>query len=199
MAAAQPLPQLDLVEDSRLAARMLHPLRLRILEGLREPASASELARRFELPRQRVHYHLHELEKAGLVETVSKRRKGNCLERVVRAKASHFLIHPSALGGIGADPKRMADRFSESYLLAVAAQTIRDVATLRTKAQAAGKKIATLTIQTDVRFASAADRQAFADELADALAKLTAKYHDEKTPGGRTFRVVVASHPAPKE
>jgi len=191
--SAQPL---HLFEDPRLAARALHPTRLRILEALREPGSASSLARQFGLPRQRVRYHLHELEKQGLVEAVEERRRGNCVERVVRARASHYLVNPEALGSLAADPSQIADRFSSTYLVAVASQTIREVASLRARAAAAGKPLATLTLHFDIRFASAAQRNAFALEVSQEMDRLVAKYHDEKTPGGRTFRFSFTGYPA---
>jgi hypothetical protein len=46
-----------------------------------------------------------------------------------------------------------------------------------------------------VRFASAADRAAFAEELAAAVTALVGKYHDEDAPAGRRHRLVVAVHP----
>jgi hypothetical protein len=49
-----------------------------------------------------------------------------------------------------------------------------------------------------VRFASAADRAAFAEELAAAVTGLIGKYHDERAPDGREHRVLVAVHPSPK-
>ena len=45
-------------------------------------------------------------------------------------------------------------------------------------------------------FASAADRAAFANDLARTVATLVGRYHDEGAAGGRTHRVVVAIHPA---
>ena len=92
---------LAVIRDPVQAAALLQPERLRLLEALGEPDSASGLARRFELPRQRLNYHLKELEKAGLVELVEERRKGNCIERVVRATARRYVISPEVLGEIG--------------------------------------------------------------------------------------------------
>ena len=51
-------------------------------------------------------------------------------------------------------------------------------------------------IDGEVRFASAADRAAFAEELADAVTALVGKYHDETAEGGRDHRLVVAVHPS---
>ena len=63
------------------------------------------------------------------------------------------------------------------------------------RAAVAGAALATLGIDSEVRFASAKDRAAFAAELADAVNGLVAKYHDEAAPGGRPHRFVVALHP----
>jgi hypothetical protein len=49
-----------------------------------------------------------------------------------------------------------------------------------------------------VRFASAADRAASADELTTTIAALVSRYHDEHAPGGRDHRVVLAIHPSLK-
>lgn len=185
----------DLIQDPARAAALLHPMRLRLLESLEEPDSASGLARRLRLPRQKVNYHLRELEKEKLVELVEERRKGNCLERVVRATARYYLINPAVLGRLSADPAELQDRFSSTYLVAVAARTIRDLALLRQRAAKAKKKLATLTLQSEVRFASAADRNAFTEELANEITRLVAKYHDEKTPGGRRFQFFLGAYP----
>jgi len=187
---------LDLIHQPSRAAALLHPLRLRLLENLRQPESASGLARRLRLPRQKVNYHLHELEKARLVELVEERRKGNCIERVVRATARYYLINPAALGKLAADPAELQDRFSSAYLVAVAARAIGNLATLRERAVRAGKRLATFTLETEIRFASAADRSAFTEELANQFARLVAKYHDEKSPGGRRFQFFLGAYPA---
>ena len=192
-------PALGFIHDPRRAAVLLDPLRLRLLERLRQPNSASGLARRLRLPRQKVNYHLRELEKAKLVELVEERRKGNCIERIVRATAVSYVIDPAALGKLAADPAKVRDRFSYAYLVAVAVRAIRELAALRVGAEKAGKKLATLTLETELRFASAEARNAFAEELANAIAELTAKYHDEKSPSGRRFRFFVGAYPTLKK
>ncbi len=184
------------IESVAQAAALMNPLRLRLLDELHEPDSATGLARKLDLPRQKLNYHLRELESQGLVEFVEERRKGNCVERVVRAVARSYVISPSTLGEIGADPDRVEDRLSSAYLVAVAARAIRDLGVLRQRADRAGKKLATLTLQADVRFGSAAEQNAFATELAQVLANLAAKYHDEKAPRGRLFNFFVGGYPA---
>lgn len=187
---------LGVIENTGQAAVLLNPLRLKLLGELREPDSASGLARRLRLPRQKLNYHLRELEKQRLVELVGERRKGNCVERMLRATARTYVISPAALGALGADPAAVQDRFSSTYLVAVAARAVREVARLRSQAEKRGKRLATLTLEGEVRFASAQERSAFAEELAAQFARLVAKYHDQKTPGGRAFRFIVGGYPA---
>lgn len=189
---------LQLIADPETAAVLLQPDRMRMLELLAEPDSAAGLARRMELPRQQVNYHLRELERQGLVALVEERRKGNCTERVMRATARSYLVSPDVLGRLGADPNTALDQFSASFLIAVSAQAIRDVARMSAKAKRNHKRIATMTAQVDIRFANAAERAAFADDLTNALARLAQKYHS-KDPGGRAYRVFAGAYPSPAE
>ncbi|WP_239089827.1 ArsR/SmtB family transcription factor [Sphaerimonospora thailandensis] len=187
------------IEDPAAAEVSLDPVRARLLAELAEPASATMLAARVGLPRQKVNYHLKALERHGLVELVEERRKGNVTERVMRAVASSFVISPVALASVAPDPARSPDHLSARWLLALAAQLVRDVGSLITGAAKARQRVATFAIDGRVRFASAADRAAFAGELAEAVTALVSKYHDETAEGGREHRVVVAVHPAVKQ
>jgi DNA-binding transcriptional ArsR family regulator len=166
-----------------------------LLAQLTEPASASMLAAAGGLPRQKVNYHLRTLERHGLVELVAERRKGNVTERLLQAVAASYVISPSALPAVAPDPARAPDRLSASWLLALAAQLVRDVGDLVTGAARARKKVATFAMDGQVRFASAADRAAFTGELMQAVTSLVAKYHDEQAEGGREHHLVIAIHP----
>jgi DNA-binding transcriptional ArsR family regulator len=190
------IPALSIVEHPDQAGALLDPTRRELLERLREPDSAAGLARRMRLPRQRLNYHLRELERAGLVECVGERRKGNCTERLMRATARAFVISPAVLGSLGSSPEAGADRVSAATLVAAAAETIRSVAALERRAKREGKRLATLTLESEIRFASAAARAAFAEELTQAVARLVARFHDDRAPRGRRFRLVVGAHPA---
>jgi DNA-binding transcriptional ArsR family regulator len=183
------------IEDAATAEVSLDPIRARLLAALAEPNSATTLAARIGLARQKVNYHLRALEEHGLVELVEERRKGNMTERVLRATAASYVISPLAMSPLAPDPSRSPDRLSARWLLAVAAKLVRDVGALISGADKAGKRVATFAIDGEVRFASVADRAAFAEELATAVAGLVSKYHDETAPGGREHRIVVAVHP----
>lgn len=185
-----------MIDDAAAAGVSLDPVRARMLAELAVPGSATSLAAKIGLPRQKVNYHLRTLEQHGLVELVEERRKGNMTERIMQATAASYVISPAALGAVAPDPGRAPDRLSARWLIAVAARTVREVGELLAAATKAGKRVATFAADGEVTFASAADRAAFATELADAVTTLVAKYHDASAPGGRPHRVVVAVHPA---
>ena len=184
------------IDTAAAAEASLDPVRSRLLAELATPGSATTLAAKVGLPRQQVNYHLRTLERHGLVELVEERRRGNMTERVMQATAAAYVISPSALAAVEPDPERSPDRLSAFWMLALAARLVRDVGSLLLGARRAGKRLATFALDGEVRFASAADRSAFAEELSHAVAALVAKYHDETAEGGRPHRIVVAIHPS---
>jgi DNA-binding transcriptional ArsR family regulator len=184
------------IDDAAAAEVSLDPVRARLLAALAEPGSATSLAAQVGLARQKVNYHLRALERHGLVELVEERRKGNCVERVLRATAASYVISPTALSAVAPDPSRAPDQLSARWLLALAARLVREVGELVTRAAAARRPLATFAIDSEIRFASAADRAAFAAELSQAVETLAGKYNDERAEGGRPHRLVVALHPS---
>src|SRR5919198_6734760 len=139
------------IEDPAAAEVSLDPVRARLLAALAEPGSASTLAPQAGVSRQKANYHLRALERHGLVELVEERRKGNCIERVMRATAASYVISPTALAPVAPDPGRAPDRLSARWLLALAARLVREVGELLTRSAAAGQRLATFGIDTEVR------------------------------------------------
>ncbi len=200
--SAHPAHALEVVANPARAAAALHPLRLTLLRELREPASAAALARKLELPRQKVNYHLRELERLKLVDHVEDRRKGNCIERVVQASARHYLIDPGAFGDLAADPAAIRDRFSWAYLVSIASKAVQDLATLRRRADSVKKKLPTFTLDTALRFDSPAALHAFTEELSNEFARLAAKHQSSENADegsaaskARSFRFFLGAYP----
>jgi DNA-binding transcriptional ArsR family regulator len=191
------MKELCVIDDPASASVVLDPVRSRLLSELREPASAATLAGRMGLPRQKVNYHLRTLEAHGLVRVDSRKRWGGLTERRMVATASSYVVSPGALGPVAADPAREMDRLSASYLVALAARAIREVGQLLRKSEELNKRLATLSIDTEVRFRSAEDRAAFSTELTAAVAALVSRYHDESAPGGRRHRLMIGAYPTP--
>lgn len=185
------------IEDAGDATAVLHPVRLKMLAELDEPDSAAGLARRLGISRQQANYHVRQLEAAGLVELVGERRQRGCMERLLQAVAHSYLIAPSTLGEVAAEPRRVEDQTSSGYLVAAAAQVIGDVSRLEDGVDPSGRPVQTLTIQADVHLNSPGLQRSFTRELSEAVRRVIARYHDEGAVAGRGVRVLVGAYPAP--
>ena len=174
-----------LLQEPERVRTALSPLRRALLERLREPSSATRVAAELGLPRQRVNYHLRELERAGLVELVEERQRRGCTERVLAAR--EFVVDPAVIG----ETAGAQDRFAAEHLVNTAAGVVRDVARMQAAAEAKGQRLLTFTIEGEVGFAEPADLDRFVEALARTVAAFDAP--------GRRYRVVVGGHPAPKE
>ena len=186
----------DIIDDPARARAALQPTRLRLLHLLERPQSAPQLAKEMGMPRQRVLYHLRRLEAQQLVQAHEHGSVGRRIDRSYVRTATSYAIAPKTLGGVSVDSRTVADAFSSAYLSAVAGRALNDLAALGRAAAERGKRVPTLTLETDVRFATPADQRRFADELTTALATLAAKYHQPNAPQGRTFRVFACGYPA---
>lgn len=183
---------IHVIESPECAESLLSPVRRQILRLLTEEAdSAAGLARKTGLARQKLNYHLREMQAQGLLREEGSRQRRGFVERLLRATAAGYVLSPSALGGLGPSPDRIANRLSAEFQLATAAQVIDELAGL----MAGGKTVPTFTAEAEVRFASPAARAAFASEMSEAMAALIAKYHDESAPDGRTYRWHLMGHP----
>ena len=181
------------IDDPAVATAVLDPLRSRVLATLVAPGSATTVAQALDLPRQKVNYHVRALEDLGLLELVEERPRRGLTERVLVATARSYAVSPDALGAMAPEPTTI-DRLSARYLIALAARMIREIGGLSRRAEAAGKPLATLAIDTELRFPTPDARAAFAEDLATAVTSLAAKHHDESAPDGRWHRLVVAVH-----
>ncbi|MEH2592109.1 helix-turn-helix domain-containing protein [Bradyrhizobium sp. AZCC 1721] len=189
---------IEVISDPAVAVAALDPIRSALLAELAEPASAAILATRLGLPRQKVNYHLRALEACRLVEVADERQWGGLTERLLVLSAKSFVVSPEALGAVAADPKRSKDQLAASYLIALGARIVREVGDLWKRARKADKQLATLSIDTEIRFASPAARAAFTRELIQAITELVSRYHDASASGGRNHRLVIVSHPLPQ-
>ncbi|MFC8931201.1 ArsR/SmtB family transcription factor [Rhodococcus sp. NPDC057135] len=188
--------EVAVIDRPAAAEASLDPIRQRILAELAVPGSASSLAPRVGLTRQKVNYHLRTLEEHGLVELVEERKRGNMTERIMQASAASYVISPAAMSALAPDPSRFPDQLSARWLVTLAARIVREVGELIAGATAAGKPLASFAIDSDITFATASDRAAFAGELGESINSLVAKYHGGNSEGGRKHRLVVALHPS---
>jgi DNA-binding transcriptional ArsR family regulator len=189
---------LEVIDNPETATIVLDPIRSRLLSEMSAPESAASLATRVGLSRQKVNYHLRTLEAHGLVTEAGERRWGGLTERLLVASAASYVVSPKALGPVATDPGRTADRLSASYLIALAARVVREVGAFLRQSRETEKRLATLSLDVEIRFRSAADRAAFSRELTQAVSQIAARYHDAAAPEGRWHRLVVLAHPHPQ-
>jgi len=192
-----------LLDRAPSAAAILDPLRRRILEALARPDSAAGVARRLRLPRQRLNYHVRELARAGLLRRAGRRRKRNMTEQCYVATARGYVLSPELLGRLGADPRRVEDTLSAAYLLALAGQLQSELGRASREAAAQGKRLTTLSMNSEFRFESAEQRAAFARALQAAIVDVIGRFSsparrgDRTTGAGRPYRLVLGCYPVP--
>jgi DNA-binding transcriptional ArsR family regulator len=167
-------PAVRLVDEADGLRAALGPVRRAVLERLREPASATEVALALGVARQRVNYHVRALEQAGLVELVEERRRRGCIERIMRATAQSFVVDPQLLGSTAAptSPARARDRYAAEHLMTTAAATVGDVGRIVASADAQQKRLLTFTVETELWFGEPADVHRFTAAAADAIAHI---------------------------
>ncbi len=194
-------PGLESVQTSRRASALLHPLRSRLLVLAREPSSSTEMARRLGLPRQRVNYHVRQLEKAGLLRAAGRRRRRNLIEQRYVATARSYTLSPELLGPLAPDWREIRDTASADYLLALAEQVRFDVGRAAQEASAEGKRLATMSVKSQFRFETPEQRARFAEAIRQAIVDVIARHstpnlRENGRPGrGRPYRLVLACYP----
>lgn len=191
------LPELEPITDQGRAAILMQPLRIKILKHAQNPASASEIARHLDMPRQKVNYHLKALEDAQFLRLFEERMKRNMVERRYVASARSYLLSPDILGSLTPDWRHLKDRFSVGYLLALAGQTIADLTYSLEQATQQGKRLSTLSIVSDVYFENAEQRSQFNQELHNAIADVIDRYSSPDM--GQPYRLILGVYPTPSE
>lgn len=183
---------LDVIEDPARALVLLHPLRRLLLERLVQPASGATLARGLGEPRQRVNYHLRELERAGLVELVEERSHGSVTERVLRRSGQAYAIAPSALGALGCPPPARRERGSVAYQVDLCQRTLGE---LIPRLAAAKEVSGSSGLELELRVAGPERLAACANELAEAVADVFLQFHERDAADGIDVRLYLGLYP----
>jgi len=182
----------ELLNDSQQIRALAHPVRSKLLEGLRTPGTAAGLARGLGRSRQFVSYHLKELERIGLVRRAGDRRKGNFVEQLYEATARRFVVSSR----FSSDPERLAavlrDQVSLAQLADLGERLQQDSGGLIDRAARSGEQIPSATVEAEVRFPDAAARAAFLADYVRTLEALLAKHGSAK---GEPYRVALAAYP----
>ena len=201
---------LECIAAPRKAAVLMNPLRAELLRSAASPASATELAARFGLSRQRVNYHVRALARAGLLRRAGRRRKRNMIEQRYVATARSYVLSPDVIGVAGVSAEAAArkptaeDEFSAAHLMALTARTQSELGKVMASAAADQKRVPTLSVDAELRFESAEQRARFAAALREAVLEVVARHASPEVRAGgslpgRRYRLLVGCHPIPKE
>lgn len=206
MAVAAPLQELETVADgARAAALFQHPVRQRIVGLARTPMSATEMAARLGLPRQRVNYHVRQLERARFLEKAEQRVRRNMIEQRYVATARSYVIAPELLGALAPHATAVHDAASAAALFAIASRVQDDLTRVVGEAGAQSKRVATLSLTADIRFSGPEQRAEFTRAIEAAVADIVGRHTSpftkaDGTPGdGRPYRLFFGCHPIPAE
>lgn len=195
------LIELECIDDQARAGALLNPLRMRILTIAREPVSATEIAARLRMPRQRINYHVRRLADHALLRRAGRQRKRNMVEQRYVAAARSFLLVPEVLGGGAADWREIQDTGSAAYLLALTVQVQSDLARVWKAAGERKTRLSTLSLKSQFRFESPEQRAEFARALRQAVVDVIARHASVHEPSGgrpapgRPYRLVLGCYP----
>jgi DNA-binding transcriptional ArsR family regulator len=180
------------LDDPDRVAAMAHPLRVAILEAMREPNSATGVARTLSETRQKTNYHVKALLDAGLIEPAGERRRRNMTEQLYQAVAPTFVIAPQLAWSDDRRVEALRAQLPLEHLVRVGERVQRDAIGLLDRAAFDGEEIPAAVVEAEVRFADEEARASFMREYLAALQPLLKKYGTRR---GDAFRVAVAIYP----
>lgn len=191
--------EIEVVVDRERAEVLLHPLRLRVLEAAREPASAAGIARRLRSTPQKVNYHVRKLEEHGFLRQVEERRSGNLVEKVFAASAESYVVATEVLGGLSprAAPAEVESAAHWMGLLARAESELGAVI----RRGAPDRPVETFSMDADFRLLTPEQRELFERTVRDLVTAIVSKYTSAARapagePGaGRAYRLILGCYP----
>jgi hypothetical protein len=127
----------------------------------------------------------------------------NLVERQYVATARSYVLAPQLLGPVAAGVQ--SDAFSTSYLLGLTSLAQQELTDVWEAASAAGVRVLTMSLMSEVRFADASQRAEFAQALTAAVSDVIARHTNPyrtaagEAGKGRPYRLVLGCYPIPRE
>lgn len=157
-----------ILRDPDRVVEAMSPFRRRILAALDEPASATGLARTLGSTRQKTNYHLRALEEAGLVEVDELRPRRGLTERIMRRTSEVVLVDPTAFDTSGLTK---TDVVGLSGVVSTATELIGQAAAIASQAGDRRERVASATLDTQIRVSSPSALEALLEEMAAVIAR----------------------------
>jgi DNA-binding transcriptional ArsR family regulator len=175
---------------------MAQPVRMALLRELREPDSAAGVARRISQTRQKVNYHLKELQREGLVRRTGERRKGNFVEQLFQSVANHFVVSPMLGWDEDKVTETLRDQVALSQLADLGERLQVDAAALIDRAVFEQEQIPSLTVTSELKFSNEQSRNEFMKAYMDFLTPLLKQYGKST---GSKYQLALAVYPDTSE
>lgn len=182
-----------IVDDPDQVAALAHPVRVAVLDALRDPGSAAGVARQLGETRQKVNYHVRALVDAGLIRSVGERRTGNFFEQLYQSVAGTFVVSPRLAWSDDRRVGALASQLPLEHLVALGERLQQDAIGLLDRAAFDGEEVPAAAVEAEVGFPDAEARAAFLDEYLAAVKPLLARHGARR--GGERFRVALAVYP----
>jgi DNA-binding transcriptional ArsR family regulator len=186
------LPRVHVLDDPDQVSALAHPIRTAILDALREPNSASGVARAISETRQKTNYHVKALLDAGLIRLVGERRNGNFVEQIYQSIAGTFVVSPRLAWSDDRRVDALSAQLPLEHLVELGERVQRDAIELLDQAAFDGVEVPSVAIEATVSFADADARAEFMRDYMAALKPLLRKYGSRK---GDAFVVAAAVYP----
>lgn len=167
----QTLMQIDNLESARV---LLNPMRIEILDILRDRGTCTEIAKELSTSAQRANNHVKELLRVGLVDIVETRPKRNMIESVYQASAKSYWLSPRLTQRMGDDATPLRDRMSLHNLISMSERLQHDAAALLNEVDES--EVPSFGLTAEVTLRTEADRQAFAKDYLKVMHLLIEKY-----------------------
>jgi DNA-binding transcriptional ArsR family regulator len=180
------------VESPEQASALINPLRAEIVAHLKEPRSATEVAKKMHETPQRINYHLKALVKVGLVTKVGTRQVRNLVEVLYQSIARTFLLAESL--SIGKETiQKIKDQGSLLHLIHTSERMKKDALHLMEQSDE-NEVIPSASLQMQVNLANENIREQFISEYVAMVKNLVSKYEHQKK-HSNPYHVLLAVYP----
>ena len=177
------------IGNAEAYAAMGSKFRQQLLHELAEPTSATVLAKRHDMSRQRIGYHMRDLEKAGCITMVGERAQRGLTEKLYQVAPRVFTQAPKDLP----EPGQQSE-FSFARLVNTLGHALTTLVRIKQKAKP-NEKIATLALDATMHFENPKQRQAFTEDLLDAVQSVVRKHEHARSNSTRSFRFMLGAYP----
>lgn len=181
-----------LIELPEQASALINPLRAEILAQLKQPGSATEVAKKLKETPQRINYHLKTLQKVGLVTKVGTRQVRNLVEVLYQSIARTFFL-AETLSISKETIQKIKDQGSLLHLIHTSERMRKDALLLMEQSDQ-NEVIPSASLQMQVNLTDESVREQFVEDYV-ALVKSLIKRYQQNNGNQHAYQVILSVYP----